>query len=91
MIDSKVHRLGFYEEAVGDLHNIREADGYILASIGPVIVVLPLELGAKLRPLIGSRIGILRTEQDYRSRIISGSKASNTTKSTLMDVIRCQA
>lgn len=91
LIDSKVHRLGFYEEAVGDLHNIREADGYILASIGPVIVVLPLELGAKLRPLIGSRIGILRTEQDYRSRIISGSKASNTAKSTLMDVIRCQA
>ncbi|VVB67557.1 Uncharacterised protein [uncultured archaeon] len=90
MIDSKVHRLGFYEESVGDLHNIREMDGYIMSSIGPVVVILPHELGAKLRPLIGSRIGILRTEQDYRLRIFQASKTGSTTKSTLMNTIRCQ-
>lgn len=90
MIDSKVHRLGFYEESVGDLHNIREVDGYILASIGPVIVILPHELGAKLKPLIGSRIGILRTEQDYRLRIFQASKTGSTAKSTLMNTIRRQ-
>jgi len=91
LIDSKVHRLGFYEESIGDLHKIREVDGYVLASIGPAIVVLPHELGAKLKPLIGLRIGILRTEQDYRLRIFPASKTSETTKSTLINTIRCQA
>jgi hypothetical protein len=61
-MDSRVHRLGFYEEAVGVLHDVREEDGYLLAIIGPVVVVLPYGLGAKIRPHIGSRIGILRTE-----------------------------
>ena len=91
MIDSKVHQLGFYEESVGDLHDIREVDGYILASIGPVVVILPYEMGAKLRLLIGLRIGILRTEHDYSLRIFQASKTGSTAKSTLMDTIRCQA
>lgn len=90
MIESKIYRLGFYEESIGDLHNVREADGYILASIGPVVVVLPHELGAELKPLIGSRIGILRTEQDYRLRIFPASKTANASKSTLINTMWCQ-
>jgi hypothetical protein len=90
LIDSKVYRLGFYEESIGDLHNVREADGCILASIGPAVVVLPHELGAELKPLIGSRIGILRTEQDYRLRIFPASKTANASKSTLINTMRCQ-
>lgn len=90
MIDSKVYRLGFYEESVGDLHNVREADGYILASIGPAVVVLPHELGAELKPLIGSRIGILRTEQDYRLRIFPASETAKASKSALINTLRCQ-
>ena len=90
MIDSKVYRLGFYEESIGDLHNVWEADGCILASIGPAVVVLPHEIGAQLKPLIGSRIGILRTEQDYRLRIFPASKTANASKSTLINTMRCQ-
>jgi hypothetical protein len=62
IIDSKVCRLGIYEEAVGVLHDVEEVDGYILAGIGPVVVALPASLELKLRPLIGERIGILRTK-----------------------------
>ena len=91
LIDSKVHRLGFYEESVGYLHSIREVDGYIQASIGPVIVVLPHELGADLKPLIGSRIGILRTEQDYRLRTFPASKTADAAKSRLINTVRCHA
>jgi hypothetical protein len=90
LIDSRVCRLGFYEESIGDLHNIMEADGYILANIGPAVVVLPHEMGVQLKPLIGSRIGILRTEQDYRLRIFPASKTANASKSTLINTLRCQ-
>lgn len=88
-MDSRVYRLGFYEEAVGVLHDIREEDGYVLASIGPVVVVLPYELGAKIRPHIGSRIGILRTEYDYRFKAFPAAKDTNPPKSKLIGIVGC--
>ncbi len=82
LIDLKVYRLEPYEEAIGTLHDIQEADGCVLASIGPVVVVLPYELGAKIRPHMGSRIGILRTERDFRLRIFSAPKAARADEHT---------
>jgi hypothetical protein len=88
-MDSRVYRLGFYEEAIGVLHDVWEEDGYVLASIGPVVVVLPYELGAKIRPHIGSRIGILRTEYDYRVKTFPATKNTNAPKSKLIGIVGC--
>jgi hypothetical protein len=88
-MDSRVYRLGFYEEAVGVLHDVREEDGYLLAIIGPVVVVLPYELGVKIRPHIGSRIGILRTEYDYRFKAFPAEKNADSLKSKLIGIVGC--
>jgi hypothetical protein len=89
-MESKVYRLGPYEEAIGALHEVQEADGYILAIIGPVVVVLPSELGAKIKPHIGSRIGILRTERDYRIRIVSAANAGSASEDDIIGAIGCE-
>jgi hypothetical protein len=62
------HRLSPWEEAVGELREIHEEGNYCLAIIGPVTLALPLDMFAQLKDLRGKRVGILRTEQDYRIR-----------------------
>jgi hypothetical protein len=57
-------------EARGLLHELREQDGQLVARIGPVLVTLPQGLEDRLSGLIGSKIGILRTDRDFRLRII---------------------
>jgi hypothetical protein len=70
--------LGFYEEAVGTLHGIDVDHGLLIARISKVILALPVELEAKLAPLMGTRIGILRTDilgKEYLVRRIPEKKA----------------
>lgn len=67
--------LGFWEEAVGTLHRLTGDEGVLLAEIGPVTVFLPLELEGVLRPNIGKRCAILKTDdpvKPYRFRLIGG-------------------
>jgi len=70
------HRiLSPWEEAVGALHNLIPDGGSLLAEIGPLTVFLPLELEGELRPNIGKRIAILRTDDSarpYRIRQVGG-------------------
>jgi hypothetical protein len=64
-----------WEEAVGKFRNLVADGGSLLATIGPVEVYLPLELEAELRPNIGKKIAILRTDnpaKTYRIRQIGG-------------------
>jgi len=63
-------RLEPWMEAIGHFHELREDDGYIVAKIGPAIVALPPELKEKLKDCTGLRIGILRTDTDYRFRVM---------------------
>ncbi len=61
-----------WEEAVGALHNLISDGGSLLAEIGPLTVFLPLELEGQLRPNVGKRIAILRTDdpiKPYRIRV----------------------
>ena len=67
---AQVCRLQPYEEALGQLKTVQLLEGYALAEIGPVNVYLPIEMGEKLNSFIGQRIGVLRTEVDYRYRIM---------------------
>jgi len=67
---AQVCRLQPYEEALGQLKNVQLLEGYALAEIGPVTVDIPIEMGEKLNSFIGQRIGVLRTEVDYRYSVM---------------------
>jgi hypothetical protein len=70
----KIYRLAYFEEAVGILHEIMEQDGAIIALIGKIRLALPQELEQSLRPLIGQKISILRTDipdKQYLFRVLA--------------------
>ena len=50
-------------------------------------MALPASLEAKLRPLIEERIGLLRTEKDFRLRTFSAAKIANTAEGSLRAVM----
>jgi hypothetical protein len=68
-MEEKIVRLAPFEEAIGVLHKLQEFDGYSLANIGPVCVSLPEDIASKLKGLQGRKIGVLRTDRDYRFRV----------------------
>ena len=62
-----------WNEVVGPLLDVQIVEGHVLAQIGKISVVLPLGLGKTLQSLIGTRIGILRTDiigKEYLLRAI---------------------
>jgi hypothetical protein len=70
--------LQHWEEAVGPLEKIEMENGLLKVVIGKIILILPLEMEDKLRPLIGKRIGILRTDilgKEYLVRRVPEKKA----------------
>ncbi len=52
----------YFEEAVGPLCELIEQEGFLIAQIGQVRLALPSYLERDLRPLIGFRLAILRTD-----------------------------
>lgn len=56
-----------WEEAVGFFRELVSDGGGLLAEIGPLTVYLPLELEDELRPNVGKKIAILRTDDSARS------------------------
>lgn len=86
--------LGFYEEAVGTLHGIAVDHGLLIARISKVILALPIELECKLTPLMGTRIGILRTDipgKEYLVRNIPGKKAEALDEIKMNDLAAAKA
>lgn len=51
-----------YEEVVGHLHQLEQRDEMLLAEIGDIVVRLPLAMRPALAHLLGSRVGIIRTD-----------------------------
>lgn len=71
---NEIYRLDFFEEAVGVLSELDESFGLLLATIGPVNLILPLDMAEILHSLLGERVGILRTDstmRPYRVRVMS--------------------
>lgn len=68
-----IKRLLHWVEVSGPLLAVQIFEDHVLAQIGEITVILPPELEKKLRPLIGTRIGILRTDiigKEYLFRAI---------------------
>lgn len=64
--------LRVWEEATGPLRRLVPDGGGVIAEIGPVFVLLPPELEEKLRPHVGAKIAIIRTDdtaRPYRIRL----------------------
>jgi hypothetical protein len=75
----KTVRLAPFEEAVGELRDLNDNDGVTNAMIGKLVLMLPLDMAEKLRPLLGSRIAILRTDipgKQYLYRILGKVETS---------------
>jgi len=69
---SKSLHLVPWREIIGTLEQIRREDDRMIIRLSHHSVIeLPLHLYADLKPKIGERIGILRTETDYRFRLLS--------------------
>jgi hypothetical protein len=67
-------RLAPFEECVGPLRELFEQDDALVALIGKIYLALPQELEQSLRPLIGQRITILRTDipdKPYLFRVLA--------------------
>ena len=76
----KMYRLDYFEEIVGVLHEIMDQDDTLIAIIGKIHLVLPSELGQSLRPLIGQKVAILRTDipdKQYLFRVIPEESGFN--------------
>jgi len=69
---SGCYRLSHWEEVIGPILDLKQnPEGFFEALIGRVRVALPEEIGSKLQGLQGQRIGVLRTDVDYRMRVIN--------------------
>jgi len=64
-------RLSPWEEGALTLINLTEDDGYLIASGGKFRLCLPLLLKDDLAKCLGQTISILRTDTDYRMRILN--------------------
>lgn len=68
-----VYFLKSFEDTVGTLSEVSEADGHQIAIIGGISVCIPEEIAAKLLPNIGKRVGLLKTDEDFRIKISNGA------------------
>lgn len=69
----EAYRLRHWEECRGPFTDLRDQDGQALATIAGLVIALPAaEMGEKLKDKVGQRIAILRTDSDYRMRILEG-------------------
>jgi hypothetical protein len=59
-----------WDEVLGPALGVEEYDGHCLALIGKIPVILPQEMATRLVEAKGQRVGVLRTDFDYRLRVL---------------------
>lgn len=69
-MDSQPYHMRPWDEVLGPALGVEEHNDYCLALIGKIPVILPLEMAAKLAEAKGQRVGVLRTDFDYRLRVL---------------------
>jgi len=70
-------RLHLWQEWADKILQLVENDGILVACGSKSAVVLPLEMKDDLKVLLGQRVSILRTDSDYRFRIIDTLNQTN--------------
>ena len=69
-MDSHPYRMQPWDEVLGPVLRVDEHDSHCLALIGKISVILPQDMTIKLAEAKGKRVGILRTDLDYRLRVL---------------------
>ena len=70
LVARKGHHMSPYEERAALFTDITIEEDGLIASIGNVNLILPLEMEPELRQFIGKRIAILRTDIPHKLYII---------------------
>ena len=70
----EVYHMRELDEVLGPLNSLEEANGWLLALIGKIPVLLPMDLQDRLQSHLGKRIGVLRLD-GYRVRCIDDRRA----------------
>ena len=68
--DCELYRPRPWDEIYGKLYHLEKSQDYTFALIGKIQAVLPPEMFARLEELKGQEIGMIRTDSDYRVRLI---------------------
>lgn len=66
----KIHILEPYEEVVGELNGISLSEGSLIAQVGRISIVLPPNMDSQVRPHVGHKISILRTDLPEREFLV---------------------
>ena len=69
-MEAQPYHMRPWDEVLGPALGVEEHDGQCLALIGKIPVILPQEMAAKLAEAKGQRVGVLRTDFDYRLRVL---------------------
>ena len=81
-LQGDAYRLSEFEEAAGRLKNFwKFNDDFLIAVIGPTSVLLPINLEQELKPLLGQKVAVLRTDipnKRYLVRVMSDKKVHET-------------
>ena len=75
----KINQLTSFEERAGFFHGLAKKDGMLVAHISTTYLSLPAELEQSLRPLIGQKVAILRTDipdKQYLFRVLDQAPIS---------------
>ena len=62
-----------FEDVIGNLSEVAETDGHKIATIGGVCVSVPEDIATRLQPNIGKRVGLLKTDSDFRIKVSEGA------------------
>jgi hypothetical protein len=76
----EVRRLGIWEEGVSVLNNLEVEEGVLFAGFNKIVLALPLEMEERMRPYIGKRVSVLRTDipdRSYLFRVIPDQEMNN--------------
>jgi hypothetical protein len=87
--NKEIRSIGFFEEAVGTLSQLFTDQGFLIARISKINLVIPLEMKDKLRPLIGKRVGILHTDipgKEYLVRSFQEEKVLAIDETDVVDL-----
>lgn len=66
----KIHILKPYEEVVGKLNKVSLSEGSLIAQVGRISIVLPPNMDSQVRPHVGQKISILRTDLPEREFLV---------------------
>lgn len=78
----EVRHLRPWEEAVGVLTELVDEEDVLLAKIGRITLDLPIDMADTLRPHVGQRIAILRTDDRSRPYRFRSVDTKNATKNS---------